>query len=99
MVDDGKTPDRSREMVFLFIFALYDLVAADVFSSKASPPKDLSGTHTLSASPMRMFRVPRPILTLPEEERSVFVVTGIKSPPTTHQQKAFKNIRRINVTF
>lgn len=52
MLDDGKTLDRSREMLFLFIFALYDLVAVDVFSSTSSPPKDLSGTHTLSASPM-----------------------------------------------
>lgn len=48
---------------------------------------------------MRIFRVQYPILALPEEERSVLVVTGIKSPPTTHQQKAFENIRRINVTF
>lgn len=46
MMDDGKTLNRSREMLFLFIFALSDLVAADVFSSTASPPKDLSGTHT-----------------------------------------------------
>lgn len=99
MVDDGMTLDRSREMLFLFIFALYELVAADVFSSTASPPKDLSGTHTLSASPMRMFRVPRPIMALREEERSVLVVIGIKSPPTTHQQKAYENIGRINVTF
>lgn len=71
MVDDGKTMDRSREMLFLFIFALHDLAAVDVFSSTASPPKDLSGTHILSTSPMRMFRVPRPILALQEEERIV----------------------------
>lgn len=98
MVDDGKTLDRSREMLFLFIFAP-DLVAADFFSSTASLPRDLSGFHTLSASPMRMFRGPRPIMVLREEERSVLVVIGIKSPPTTHQQKAYENIGRINVTF
>lgn len=58
MVDDGKIPDRNREMLSLFIFALYDLVAVDVISSTASPPEDLSSPHTLSASAKTAFHVP-----------------------------------------